>query len=53
LYEERRINMDNDLFEELKFYIESALEDKKNTKEVLKTLSGLIEHVAEFYLEED
>lgn len=45
--------MDYELYEELKFYINTKLEDKNNPKEVLKTLSGLIEHVAEFYLEED
>lgn len=44
--------MDYDLFEELKLYTANALEDKNNPKEVLKTLAALIDHVAEFYLED-
>ncbi|EOO18560.1 MULTISPECIES: hypothetical protein [Bacillus] len=44
--------MDYELFEELKPYIENAVEDKKNSKEVIKTLANLITHVAEFYIDD-
>ncbi|MEK4782342.1 MULTISPECIES: hypothetical protein [Bacillus] len=44
--------MDYELFEELKPYVENAVEDKKNPKEVIKTLANLIEHIAEFYIDD-
>jgi hypothetical protein len=33
-------------------YVEHSLDDKKNPKEVIKTLSELINHVAENYFED-
>jgi hypothetical protein len=46
------MKMDYELFEELKIYVLNALEDKKNPKEVIKTLSALIDNVVDFYLED-
>jgi hypothetical protein len=44
--------MDYELFEELKGYTMTALEDKSNPKDVIKTLSELISYVAEYYIED-
>lgn len=44
--------MDYELFEELKPYVEAALEDKENPKDVIKTLAALVDHIAEFYLKD-
>jgi hypothetical protein len=45
--------LDYELFEELRVYITNTLEGKKNPKEVLKTLTALIEYVADCYLDEN
>lgn len=45
--------MDYELFSELKWHVETKLEDKKNPKEVLKTLAALVDHVAELHFDEE
>lgn len=45
--------MDYELYEELKMYMTHALESKGRPKEVLVTLTSLIEHVAEYFIDVD
>ena len=44
--------MDYELYEELKTLVNRALDEKKNPKEVLKTISELINHIADDYLKD-